>query len=368
MNEPNDSAARRMRAARSTPHLRQLRRGRAVRLLVRAGAAQTRTPVGPLVVFGEVDTCLLPAATPLSRGDLEELLELVPGRPMLWRERPMSLAVSPTTAEGVDCRLAAPSHPDVRAIGTVATHAVVVGGRVLQSSARTRVVRAAGDQRRTWSHYLSQVGVSEVITKVTAETGVRLAEGFLAAGPPPMGTLDLASIANRLLGRIRMDQRLDQNTPVQSGTTRLRWAARIGDPAQPVVWFRLRDDTVRTVLITVRTEAELADVQRFCEDLAVHDWLLSVTAAALEQSDLFAPGSAESVAVLAPVLHHLAHLWVPGAHTPPALRGLWTQLNTDPDFTAGRRALIDQLHNRVLVATLDAVRHTRIGTEDYSAD
>jgi hypothetical protein len=357
-----------MRMDRSAPVARGQRRGRAMRLLARSADAQPRTPAGPLIALGEIDTCLLPAAAPLPRGDLEELLELVPGRPMHWRERPLALAVSPPVAEGVDCLLAAPAHAEVRAIGTVVTHAVVVGGRVLQSSARTRVVRAAGDQRRTWSHYLNQPGVTEVITKVTADTRARLAEGFLAPESPAAGTIDLASIVHRLLGRIRMDPRLDQRVPVQSGTTRLRWAARIGETARPLVAFRLHSATVRTVLVTVRTEEELAGVQRFCEDLAVHDWLLTVTGQALEQSDAYPPGSAESVAVLAPVLHHLAHLWVPGAHTPPPLRELWTQLQIDPNFTADRQGLIDQLRNRMLVATLDALRHTRIGTQDYTPD
>ncbi|MEU0500068.1 SCO2521 family protein [Nocardia sp. NPDC005998] len=370
MTESNATAARRIRAVRATPLDRERRRARAVRLLVRAAEGQPRMPVrpsGPLIALGQIDTCLLPAATPWSRDDLEGLLELMPGRPMLWRERPMSLAVSPTTAEGVDCLLAAPAHPSVRGIGTVATRAVVVGGRVLQSSAWSSVVRAGNDQRRNWSHYLSNPGVIEVISKVNGETGARLAEGFLAAGAAPAGTLDLASIVNRLLGRVRMNPHLDQNVPLQTGTTQLRWAVRIDAVERPRVAFRLQNDTVRTVLLTVRDEDELAQAQWFCEDLAVHDWLLTVIAAALVQSDLFDPGSDESVAVLAPVLHHLAHLWVPGAHTPRPLRGLWAQLQEDPDFTADRQGLIDQVRNRVLVAALDAAQR-RAETKDYSPD
>ncbi|MFX0575519.1 SCO2521 family protein [Nocardia nepalensis] len=363
MTESNDSAARRVRRDRSTPLGRERRRGRAVRLLVRGAEAQPRTSAGPLIVVGEIATCLLPTATPLSRTELAELLALAPGRPMQWRERPMALAISPTIAEGVDCLLAVRTHADVRAIGTVACHVAVVGGRVLQSSVHARVVQAAGDQRRAWSHYLNQLGVLEVITKVTSQTRTRLIEGFLAVGSPPVGTLDLASVANRLLGRIRLDHRLDQNVPVRSGTTRLRWAARIGDQESPHVALRLENDAVRTVLVTVRSEDELAEVQRFCEDLAMHDWLLTVHAEALEHADMFEPGE-EAQATLAPILHHLAHLWMPGAHTPPPLRGLWDQLQTDPGFTVGWRGLSDRLRNRVSVATLDAVRRTIIGVGD----
>ncbi|MFF3226877.1 SCO2521 family protein [Nocardia suismassiliense] len=315
------------------------------------------------VVLGETHTCLLPTAKPLRRSDLEQLLDLMPGHPVHWRERPMSRAVSPDIVTGVDCELAAPGHVAVRAVGTVADHAVVLGGRVLQSSAQAKVVAAERPVRQVWSHYLSRAGELEVLTKVTAETSGRLVNGLLAGGPPAPGDLDLASIAHRLLRQITMDPHLDQRVPVRSSTTRLRWAARRGDVEQAQVAFRVLNDTDRAAEITVRDADELAAARQFCEDLAAHDWLLTALRATLEKSDLFDPGAPESTALLAPALHHLAHLWAPGAHTPAPLRALWAPLEADPGFTADRQILVDELRNRVLVGALDAKRQTTIGTD-----
>jgi hypothetical protein len=188
--------------------------------------------------------------------------------------------------------------------------------------------------------------VLEVITRVGPQTSIRLTEGFL--GTRGAADLDLTSVTDRLLGRIRT--RHPGYTPLRVGTTRLRWAARVGDVEVPRVAFRLHNDTLRTVLIVVPYETELAAAQRFCEDLAVHDWLLTVVAEATERADLAGPGSAASIETIAPVLCHLAHLWMPGAHSPPALRGLWAQLGEEPDFDAAWRGCIVHLRNRLLVA------------------
>ncbi|MBB5911354.1 hypothetical protein BJY24_000221 [Nocardia transvalensis] len=311
----------------------------------------------PLIVLGEVRTCLLPSASALSRAEAGELLALMPGRAVRWRERPGTLAVSPTTAVGVDCELALGART-ARIVGTVATSIVLAGGRVLQSSARTRVVRAADRRRQTWSHYVSQKGVTEVLSRLpdrdTAETA--LADGYLD-GPADGDILDLASISERLLARIRADASLDQNPPVRAGTTRLRWTAGIGGATAPSADLHLADDSVRSVRLTVRKETDLPAAQRFCEDLAAHDWLLTVLAAALDEADRFASNSRERIDILAPALEHLPELWMPGAHTPAELRALWKDLQTDPGFSRQWNTLVARLRDSIAVATLDALRH-----------
>ncbi len=338
--------------------------GRSQRAVPGTVSAPATSASGPLILLGEVRTCLVPDSTALGRDLLEELLAVIPGRRVLWRERPTTLATSPTSAVGVDCQLATKPRGSVRAIGTVATNAVVVGGRVLQSSAHTTVVPAEVKQRQTWSHYLTRVGVTEVVSKVTEATSGELADGFLAAGEQPDGVLDLASISQRLLAKIRMDMRLDQHAPMQTRTARLRWAARIAEVPRPVLTFQLQDELVRTVLVTVRDESELAVAHRFCEDLALHDWLLTVADTVVEEADLYPPSSAESAALIAPLLTNLAHLWMPGAHAPVALRGLWEQLDRDPGFTREWSARVGQLRDRMSVATLAAMRASTINASD----
>ncbi|HLS79455.1 MAG TPA: SCO2521 family protein [Nocardia sp.] len=320
----------------------------------------------PLIVLGEVRSCLLPTSTALSRPMVQDLLTLVPGRRVPARDRPIPIAQSATTAVGVDCDLAIErgNGRDPRAIGTVAVQAVVVGGRILQSSARTEVVVAQQKRRREWSHYLSRVGMVEVVTRTAPDIAHRLAEGYLA-GETPAHTLDLASICERLLARVRRDTRLDRRPPLLAPPTRLRWIARVGEVDEPRLAMHLVNDTVRTARVLVPDAALLPEVRRFCEDLAVHDWLLTTTAAAVQESDRFPSGSAESVEALTPVLTELAHLWMPGAHLGEPVRSLWAQLQREPGFTNQWNAYIGHIRDRTSVAMLHALRASRVGTTEW---
>ncbi len=338
----------------------------------------------PLVVLGEVSTCLLPSSIALDRDRADELLALMPGRAVSWRERPSTLAVSPTTAVGVDCDLMLDlnatgkdsvgadipiSNPDraavaepttVRIVGTVGTRVVLAGGRILQSSAHTQVARAGERRRQPWSHYLSRKGFTEVIDIVPPEramAGAALAEGYLAEPVADGDILDLASISRRLLGRIRTDPRLDQLPPVQVGTTRLRWTALVGGAAGPAVQLHLDDGSIRSVRLIVRKESDLAAAQRFCEDLAAHDWLLTVVADALDQADHFSTLSKDRLEILYPLLQHFTSLWMPGAHTPAALRALWRDLQSDPGFSRQWTTLRDRMRDSIAIATLHAMQH-----------
>lgn len=324
----------------------------------------------PLVVLGEVRTCLLPTSDTLPVEDVSELLTLQPGRRVLSRERPVPLAISPSAAVGVDCALATVSRSNTRAIGTVASHAVVVGGRIAQSSSSTRVVRAPVAARRPWSHYLTKVGAIELIPRLGDDiaAAIDLSEGFLEASNAK--TLDLGSISDRMLTRVRMDDRLDQQPPVRTTATRLRWAARVAPPVdgdesrRPLFAFRIEDESLRTVRIMVSSARDLGGVQRFCEDLAAHDWLLTTLAAALADADRAGPGRDAAVA-LNPFLEQLVHLWMPGAHTPTRLRELWTRLESDPGFSRQWAAQVGRLRDRLAVATLEALRSAKISTAEW---
>lgn len=325
----------------------------------------------PLVVLGEVRTCLLPASDTLSAEDVIELLALQPGRRVLERERPVPLAISPTAAVGVDCALATVSRSNTRAIGTVASHAVVLGGRIAQSSSSTRVVRAPVAARRPWSHYLTQVGAIELIPRLGDDVAaaIDLTEGFLEASNSK--TLDLGSISDRMLTHVRMDDRLDQQPPVRTSATRLRWAARVAPPVdgaerrRTLFAFRVEEDeSLRTVRLMVPSARDLGGVQRFCEDLAAHDWLLTTLTAALADADRSGP-SRDAVVALSPVLEQLVHLWMPGAHTPTRLRDLWTRLENDPGFSRQWNAQVGRLRDRLAVATLEALRSAKISTAEW---
>ncbi|MFF2085812.1 SCO2521 family protein [Nocardia sp. NPDC058176] len=314
---------------------------------------------GPLALLGEVRTGLLPESAALSRGSAAELLTLVRGRGVQSRERPVSWAQSPVIPEGVDCRLATPSRARVRAVGTVATHAVVLGGRILQSSAQATVVAGEGSHRRNWGHYLGRVGIVEVLTRAPANLGSHLVEGFLGPPDPAVATLDPGAVAARLHMRVRTDPMLNQRPPIQTGASMLRWAARIRPGEPPSMSFVLLDDETRLASVVVGDETELRAVQRFCEDLAMHDWLLTVLTDVIDEAEMAGLSHSSPAQVLTPMLEHLVHLWLPGAFTPSVLRGLWAGLEADPGFSMQWNARIGQLRDRIAVATLGALTRSQ---------
>ncbi|WP_067720483.1 SCO2521 family protein [Nocardia yamanashiensis] len=323
-----------------------------------------------LALLGEIRTNLLPNADALSEAEVSRLLPQFPGQRIAIRERPLARATSPGRAIGVDCDLANHRGAESRAVGTVDAHAVVIGGRVAQSSARVRVVRALVKERRPWSHYLTRVGTLELIHNKLgndAATALALAEGHLEL-PGDETTLDLGSICELLLNQVLTDPRLERRQPpLRTAATCLRWVARVVPPAgeEPPdrihLNFRLEQDGLRKVRIEVPTAADLAGVQHFCEDLAVHDWLLTTFGAALGDVARTGPNE-DPVGKLAPLLESLAHLWMPGAHSPRRFRRFWDGLEADPGFTAQWTAQVGQMRDRMTAATLAALRSSKIST------
>ncbi|QIS08719.1 SCO2521 family protein [Nocardia arthritidis] len=333
-------------------------------------AAETPKPAAtPVAAFGEIHTCVLPSSNVLDNSAVLELLGTVkPGAAMTSRERPVPLVISPNRVEGIDCDLTQSSGKVVHAIGTVLARVVVVGGRVLQSSAQTRVAPAAERTRQPWSHYMGRPGTIEAVTKLGADAGARLTDGYLRTDNPDRpdpavvnSRLDLAAIGWRLLKLIRVDDRLDQQVRLRAATTRLRWAVEVAaEPEQrPRFGFRLDNETLRSVRLIV-AEEDIAAAQRFCEDLAVHDWLLTTIG---QVADRFDPANHEAATLLAPVLEQLVPLWMPGAHTPPRLREAWADLESDPGFTRQWTARVGQLRDRIATATLEALRNSRISND-----
>jgi hypothetical protein len=297
-----------------------------------------------MLILGEVRTCLLHNSGPLSRAATVELLELVPGRRVLATDRPVNRSVSPESVAGVDCRLATPQSR-ARGIGTVASHAVVTGGLVLQGLARARLVHVRSDQRRPWSHYAERPGVVEVIGK--ADNG-QLADGYRAAataGP----TLDLGAISEHVLDVVQMRPQLDHVTAIRSRPTRLRWTAVTSDSA-PAVKLHIGADMVRTVELTVGPD-QLGLAERFCADLALHDWLITTVGNVIEQVDR----EGGRIDVLAAAVERLVHLWMPGAHVDPAMCGLWDALERRPGFSLQWQAQISRIRDLLAIRTLKAL-------------
>ncbi|MFE7116880.1 SCO2521 family protein [Streptomyces sp. NPDC057654] len=312
-------------------------------------------PEGQVIACGEVRTCLLQTSGSLSRDGSARLLRLRPDERVRVSERPNPYAVSPDLLTGVDCALPSASGRQVRGVGTVAARAVLTGGRVLQATALFRAGDRGTEQRMPWGHYLVRPGVVVPVGRLSVPD---LRDGLLSAEPPAAGTVDLGAIAERLLTDVLEHPLLDRRPPFKSRRTRLRWAAVLsegdgGDGAGGAVIerFTVADDRLRTLSLRL-PGPDPAAAAAFCEDLALHDWLLTTLVTMVERSRL---GSAEgpgAVLSLRPAVDHLLHLWMPKARVNRLLAPLWDALEREPGFTRQWHTLVQRIRDQL---TLQAI-------------
>ena len=305
----------------------------------------------PQVAVGEIRTGLLGNSGALPRGDLSKLLDLVPGEPVRHWERPIGRAVSPALANGVDCLIPLPDNARLRGVGTVLTHAVVTGGRVLQTTSLARIDGAGSRSRRPWSHYTAQPGLIETLGPVTAQD---LLDGYLEA-KPTSEHLDLGAISNRLSLRLQQSPQLDRRIPLKFAWTRLRWVARLDQallgPSSPAAQFRLHGDSVRSLKIWA-PGASLPDLVDLCLDLALHDWVLTTLTQRINQIDPGSGDRANTINKLRPVIDHLLHLWMPGAQVDRGLMSIWADLERKPGFTRQWDSSVHRVRDQVALHTL----------------
>jgi len=299
-----------------------------------------------MLTFGEVHTGLLQHSSSLSTERGTHALALLPGERVRRSERPIAYTVSPDTLTGVDCALATGSGARTRAVGTAVSHACLTGGHILQGSTSIRILRSVGGRRLPWSHYLARPGVVETIGRADPDDLVR---GFLVP-EPAVGTLDIGAMSGRVMDSAQLRARPDRKPPFRMRRTRLRWAAVVtgADDAPPRVRFTIEDGNVRTVAVTTGAAAA-AHVPGLCEDLALHDWLLTAILEILERSRIGALPRGEVVRRLAPVLDHLVHLWMPAARVHPSLRDVWTSIDRRPGFSRQWDASVHRVRDQVAV-------------------
>jgi hypothetical protein len=303
-----------------------------------------------MLVLGEVLTSLLPSSTALPADAGERLLALTAGAQVLRADRPMSYAVSPDRLTGVDCQLPTGPHGSARAIGTVTTRAVLTGGHVLQASARTVAVRSPHSRRLPWSHYLARPGAVEIVGRYKERA---LVDAFLTAAPvPPM--LNLDSIASHTADRIRSSPLLDSTVPFPSRQTALRWTAVLG-ALDDSLDFTVERSEQRTVRLHSR-DLELGDVVALCEDLALHDWLLTTLKGIVTRAALTGSNTDLTVSRLRPAVDHLLHLWMPGARLRPGTRGYWDEMDRRAGFERQWTADVQRVRDHLALSTLRELR------------
>lgn len=310
--------------------------------------AGTRSAV---VQLGEIHTGLLQNSSALTTEAAAELLALIPQESVRTWERPVRHAASPETLTGVDCELPAASGTRVRAIGTVAAEARVTGGHLLQSSARAQVAPAAQRRRLPWSHYLTRPAVLEALGDIRRDDVI---DGFLRPGASTR-VLDLGGVCTQLMGSVQAAPIMDRKPPFRAARTRLRWVATVtAGQERPSISFTVEDAALRTVRLSV--PAELADrVPELCQDLALHDWLLSCVGALIDVAHIGRRRRADVLHHLSPAVDHLLHIWMPAARLAEDLRGYWSEIEKRSGFTRQWDAADRRVRDQVALATVDLV-------------
>lgn len=309
-----------------------------------------------MVIIGEIRTGLLRTSLPLPAQAVADLLSLRPGRQITATDRPVNRTVSPDSVVGVDCALSTEPQTRARGIGTVLTHAVVTGGAVVQASSRTRLEWVDYRERREWSHYTRRRGVVDVLgrpdrAKVIA--GAKL--------PAPLHkALDLGAVCQRMLTLVQGRPQLDHRIALRTRPTQLRWNAVAVEGARPQVHLHIDSDVRRTVDLVVPPEL-LGEAGRFCEDLALHDWMYTALGRVVEQAERDMATGADPTNLLGAALTLLVRLWMPGAHVHHALRPLWSDLETEPNFTASWQQNVAWIRDQVSMRTLVAWQEARLG-------
>ena len=329
-------------------------------------ATRASNAVGGLAVaVGEIRTGLLRHSGSLPKAAVAELIDLVPGEPVRQSERPIAHALSADVANGVDCLIPAGSGARVRAVGTVLTHAAVVGGRVLQTSSYTRIDPAGAQRRLAWSHYTARPGLLETLNRADPRD---VCSGYLAQEDQAADCLDLGSISERLARRMQSSPLLDGRQPLRFQWTRLRWTALYGaEPGTadraPAAQFTLESDTVRSLSLLIPRPATRAPmwqgpdspldaILELCRDLALHDWVLTTVTRRIERTDLGAGDRARAVEELRPAIDHLLHLWMPGARVADELAAIWDGFERRPGFTRQWEAAVARVRDQLALHTL----------------
>ncbi|GAA3269188.1 MULTISPECIES: SCO2521 family protein [Dactylosporangium] len=300
-----------------------------------------------MLTLGEVHTGLLQHSTPVSSEKAARLLDLSPGARVRRSERPIAYAVSPDRLTGVDCALPASSGAKVRAIGTVSAHASLTGGHILQGSAFTTLVRSPESHRLPWSHYLSHPGRIEFVGRAKLED---LRDGFLA-NHRSEDRLDVAGIAAHILDAVQGRPDLDRRSPFRSRRTKLRCVIEHAPDDKIVGAFAIESETRRTLQLRGPEEHREAMLD-LCEDLALHDWLLTTLLSITETAMSTASETMQRTRRLQPAVEYLLPLWMPAARLDGAVLPVWDALERRPGFTRQWDLSVNRVRDQITLSAM----------------
>jgi hypothetical protein len=219
----------------------------------------------------------------------------------------------------------------------------------MQASSYATLKRDPTGRRRPWGHYLANPGVLEVLGTEHEEN---LAAGHLC-GPLIVRALDLGAVNIRALARIQRSKYLDRNPPFRSRRTRLRWSAQSVGSEQEMV-FTLGNDGLRTVRLRT-DETDPQALAGFCDDLALHDWMLSTLLDLVDRAMACRRPAIELIGLLRPGIDHLVHAWMPGAHISKSLISTWQEFDLRSGFSLQWERTVERIRDQLSMGLVEAL-------------
>ncbi|MER6984573.1 SCO2521 family protein, partial [Streptomyces carpinensis] len=159
--------------------------------------------------------------------------------------------------------------------------------------------------------------------------------------------------------RLRAARLLDHRPPFHPRRTRLRWSAVVDREGFRGA-FTLADRELRTLRLTIARTAQATPEQlaALCEDVALHDWLLTTVPAVVDSACGTRRGDADH-GELRVVIDQLLHLWMPGTDTPPGLGEIWDRLEARPGLTRQWSACVRRVRDHLALRTLELLQDHR---------
>src|SRR5262249_12047824 len=115
--------------------------------------------------------------------------------------------------------------------------------------------------------------------------------------------------------------------------------------------FTVHTDTLRTLELRLGP-GNFDNAIALCEDLALHDWLLSTMVALLDLTRTSPRPIIEKSSQLRPAVEHLMHLWMPGARLADEVLPVWAALEQRPGFTRQWEASVNWIRDQIAIATM----------------
>jgi hypothetical protein len=246
-------------------------------------------------------------------------------------------------------------------VGTIVHRAAITAGHVLQGSAWATVSASQASDRLPWSHYLARPGAIETTSTPDWED---VAQGFVSAGQSP-STLDLGSVSRWIMDKVQASPHVDRSPPFRIARIRLRWVAITTgvEGADQSVTLIVDGDQARTLLLSCSGQQAPESVARFCEDLALHDWLLTTLLTTIERSWIGGGSRARTVERLRPAVDHLLHVWMPATRLSQEYTELWDLLERRSGFSRQWQASVNRIRDQMSMSIITALG-PRIGGMD----